>query len=454
MDYKQNDNKIISASTIITEDCLYEMVYDKILNKTSYVKINNFREKEFEINEVKVDGKTYRPYQPTSGFIKKNVVLFPSLPCPYENDEEIINEIKTFIHKYLDVSEAYENIATYYVLFTWLYDKFNEVPYLRALGDYGSGKSRLLQTVGSLCYKPIFTGGATTTSPIFHILDEIQGTLILDEADMRVSDMRTDIIKILNSGYQKGSNVMRMGGKNMDDLKIFNVFGPKIVATRELFNDRALESRFLVEDMGKGTLRRDIPKSTGDSFQKEAELIRNKLLMWRMLNYFSTVEYSDEHIDGVHPRLNQIIAPLISIIKDKQIIENLKDFIVEYDDAIKEDRGLSIESQIVFAILKLEHETLSQVVTTNEITKTLNKLIGENGDHLTPRKVGDYLKNKLQLKTYKTYKGFIFSFNKNRLRLDFWKLRYGITDAGIRGEEVNDVNDVNVVESVLLSNNS
>ena len=79
--------------------------------------------------------------------------------------------------------ESFENVATHYVLLTWLYDAFNELPYLRLRGDYGSGKTRALLTIGSLCYKGFFASGASTVSPIFHTLDAFRGTLIFDEAD-------------------------------------------------------------------------------------------------------------------------------------------------------------------------------------------------------------------------------------------------------------------------------
>jgi hypothetical protein len=62
-------------------------------------------------------------------------------------------------------------------------DAFNEVPYLRLRGEFGTGKTRFLQTVGSLCYRPIFTSGVSTVSPLFHLLDTFGGTLILDKAD-------------------------------------------------------------------------------------------------------------------------------------------------------------------------------------------------------------------------------------------------------------------------------
>src|SRR5262249_59500096 len=82
---------------------------------------------------------------------------------------------------------------------TLLYDAFNELPYLRLQGDYGSGKTRALLAIGSLCYKPFFASGASTVSPIFHTLDAFRGTLIFDEADFRFSDEKAEIVKILNN---------------------------------------------------------------------------------------------------------------------------------------------------------------------------------------------------------------------------------------------------------------
>lgn len=442
----KKDEKPILKSTIFTEDALYEMIYDRVLNKTSYIKIDRRGQMEFFLEEVEINGRKYQPYPSTYNLVDKGVILFPSLTAPYKDEEEILTEVRAFIHKYLDITEIYEQIATYYVLFTWMYDKFNEVPYLRTIGDFGSGKSRFLQAIGILCYKPIFTGGATTPSPIFRIVNEAKGTLIIDEADFKFSDMTSEIVKILNTGYQKGMPVLRSEGKGTFEVKAYDVFCPKIVATRETFADKALESRFLVEEMGIGKLRADIPRTLKDDFYKDAELIRNKLLMWRMKNYFTPVEYREELIEGIHPRLNQIVIPLLSIIKDDKIRDRLKGFIVEYNGELTADRGLSWESDIVFAIFKLEHEMMGHEVTVKEIAKSVNDQIDDSEDNLTARKVGWYLRKRLQLKPYRRNRGYVLSFKTNRQKLDFWKERYGITDADIRGEQVN---DVDVAEEII-----
>ena len=57
--------------------------------------------------------------------------------------------------------------------------------------------TRFLDTLGYLHYKPIATSGATTSAPVFRIIDKWKGTLIMDEADFQKSDEAQDIIKII-----------------------------------------------------------------------------------------------------------------------------------------------------------------------------------------------------------------------------------------------------------------
>src|SRR5574343_1233232 len=160
-------------------------------------------------NMVDAGGTTYIPFPATINLIRKRVVLFPSEPVEYGSQRELLAEIRAFIHRWLDVDPFYEQLASYYVMFTWLYDLFETLPYLRAIGDYGTGKSRFLQAIGVLCYRPMFVSGASTSSPIFRVIDMFRGTLIVDEADFAKSDAAVEIVKIINVGYAKGGVVLR-----------------------------------------------------------------------------------------------------------------------------------------------------------------------------------------------------------------------------------------------------
>src|SRR5689334_21695988 len=267
-----------TVSTILPDGSLAEMVYRANENRTLFCvsKDGAFR---YE-NSLVVNGQRLVPYSPRNNLLTNEVVLFPSEPVEYDSEPKLVEGIQSFIHRYVDISPLFEQIASYYVLFTWVYDAFNELPYLRLRGDTGSGKTRFLLTVGSLCYKPIFASGASTVSPLFRILDSMRGTLIVDEGDFRFSDEKAELVKILNNGNGRGFPVLRsesVSGREFSP-RAYSVFGPKLIATRGYFQDRALESRCLTEEMGGGKLREDIPINLGGEYAAEARELRNRTI--------------------------------------------------------------------------------------------------------------------------------------------------------------------------------
>lgn len=58
----------------------------------------------------------------------RSFVLLPSGPMIYE--EELVADIREFIHRHVDLDTSFEKVTTYYVILTWLYDAFHELPYL------------------------------------------------------------------------------------------------------------------------------------------------------------------------------------------------------------------------------------------------------------------------------------------------------------------------------------
>src|SRR5689334_16882805 len=249
-----------TVSAVFKDGGILEMLHDAEAHRTSFA---FWRNGSWTCEDSHALNAVFKlvPYSANNNLIKNEIVLLPSAPQEYNSETELVAEIKDFIHRYVDVSPLYEQIASYYVLFSWVYDGFNELPYLRVRGDPGSGKTRFLLTIGSLCYKPIFASGASTVSPIFRILDSFHGTLIVDEGDFRFSDEKAEVVKILNNGNVKGFPVLRSesDGKREFNPKAYHVFGPKLVATRGFFDDKALESRFLTEEMGQFRLRNDVP---------------------------------------------------------------------------------------------------------------------------------------------------------------------------------------------------
>lgn len=323
---------------------------------------------------MSIDGRDYVPYSPENNLLTHRVVLLPSTAADYHSDASLVDDVKAFIHRYVDLSTGFEEVAAHYVLLTWGYDVWNEVPYLRVRGDYGQGKSRFLLTVGSLCMKPIFASGASTVSPIFRLIDQIGGTLVVDEADFWASDERAEIVKILNNGNARGFPVLRSEVTPAKEFspRAFNIFGPKIVATRHRFDDVALESRCLTEVLGGRPLRPDIPVSLPAAFNKEAEQLRNKLLAYRFRKFGDGTAPSLPTEPGLDPRRAQILAPLLAVAVDADTRERLRRFVSGEPETTRDNR-LELERQVLVGVNAVLARTVGPVALSSivdEVTKT------------------------------------------------------------------------------------
>ncbi|WP_157083459.1 hypothetical protein [Bradyrhizobium manausense] len=369
------------------------------------------------------------PFSPSNNLIKNEVVLLPSEPHSYGTEQELVSEVISFIHRYADLSPSFEQVAAHYVLLSWVYDAFNDLPYLRLRGDFGTGKTRSLLTIGSLCYKPFFASGASTISPIFHTLDAFRGTLIFDEADFRFSDERSAIVKILNNGNVRGMPVLRtvMNRQREFNPQAFHVFGPKIVATRGRYEDRALESRFITEETGARPLRKDIPINLPPTFKDEARELRNKLLLYRFRRRHEITLDPSLADPTLEPRINQIMLPLLSVLSDRLLQAELRNAAKRAQDSIIAERGLLMEAQVLEVLMEQMLSSSRSVVPVAEVTSGMIRRYGAEYERpLTNRWIGSILRKKLNLVTYKFHGVYVVPMAE-REKTEMLCQRYGVS---------------------------
>ena len=418
--------RVPTASQCLPDGSLIELLYDPVRRATA---LAWWQDGEVSIHaELTAGGEHLVPFSPNNNIIKHNVVLLPSEPVEYGTKDDLVEEIRRFLHRYLDVSPAFEDVAAYYILFSWLYDAFNEVPYIRFQGDYGTGKTRALLVVGSVCYKPFFASGASTVSPIFHIIDAFRGTLILDEADFRFSDEKAQIVKVLNNGNVDGMPVLRtmMNRQREFNPQAFRVFGPKVVAMRRAYADPALESRFLTEVMGHTALRADIPINLPGAMKEEAQRLRNQLLLFRFRNRHA-VGIRPDTIAGLAPRGSQILLPLLSIVDDERVRSTMIAFATAAQENTVVERGLSTEAQVLEIVRELNGEAHKQAIPLTEIAQRFAaRYAAEYQRPITPRWIGAVLRQRLHLPPYKSNGRFALAVH-DRGRLERLYERYGLT---------------------------
>jgi len=345
---------VIQTSRFVDANCkLYEQIIVPKDERCSFVDVNGKR-----YQSIKVLGGKIVPIPYGDEALQEGAVLLPTDAADYGTLEELAEDIREHIHTYLDISEEFEQFAVWYILLSWVYDRINTMPYLRALGDSGTGKSRLLDVVGRLCYKPLIVSGAVTPAPIYRMIRKWGGTLILDEADLRKSDEKNEVVTILNCGFERGRPVIRSQKDNPDDLQILPTYSPKVFATRKRFQDPALESRCLTEIM-RETDRDDLPYLLPEKFYRKEMELRNKLLTFRLRNWdkIDTEKAHGLDLGDVEPRLKQTMASFAVLFANIDgVMATFRGFLKRYQVDLIEERANSYDGMLVNALFDLIDE--------------------------------------------------------------------------------------------------
>jgi hypothetical protein len=189
-----------------------------------------------------------------------------------------------------------------------------------------------------------------------------------------------------------------------------------------------------MEEMGLRPLRDDIPFNLSSSYQDESRRLRNKLLLFRFRNLgknAATEEFVDRKIE---PRLNQIFAPLMSIIRDRHIREELREIARSYHREHILERALDIEAQILEVVKELFTQSKTKKVSMKEITELFTQRYGFDyeGGSVTAKWIGTIIRKKLNLETQKSNGVFVIPVSEQPKLLRLYE-KYGLMANDLSG---------------------
>ncbi len=197
---------------------------------------------------------------------------------------------------------------------------------------------------------------------------------------------------------------------------------------RKSFDDAALESRFLTEEMGQSSLRRDIPINLPDVQKEEAVALRNQLLMYRFA-MLPTIKINESLIDpSLSPRLNQILIPLLSIIEDEKLREEIRVTVRSFDQKLYAERSSSIEAGVLEVLKDLYQQGKENSIPVSEVTTIFTERFSAEYERpITARIIGGVLRKRLRLTTYKSHGVYVLPATE-KTKVDELCIRYGVTE--------------------------
>jgi hypothetical protein len=314
---------------------------------------------------VEVEGVAYKPVDNPE--VRYGLTLLPSEAVDYGSDEQLFKEILEFLNKWHDQpNESERKLDVLYIFLTYVYDLLPRLPYRRAWGKWGRGKSAWLDAVGSICYRPVILAGCDTDKAIVRRMNNWKGTALIDEADFSNSSLYAFIIKILNISYDKRLGFYQRSDEiNPMKTLVYNVYGPKLLATRQEFKDKALESRcltFIAFEKG-----RPMPLFRYKKFLEETQALRNKLIMWRFRKYYDLkakiesleTPQIDIELNISSSRVKETVAPLLLVAPEFK--DEISKLAVELEEQLKAtDPDWQLENEFIEALNRiLEAENVS-----------------------------------------------------------------------------------------------
>jgi hypothetical protein len=319
--------------------------------------------------------------------------MFPSRVAKYGTQAELEERLRAHICRSVALEPIAEAICVAYVLYTWLYDRFSTAPYLHVIGDLGTGKTRLWEVLGGLCYHAMLMGGGTTLSSQFRCIDQIRGTLLMDESDFADNNPEHhDIMRMLRTGFNRGQYFFRTeGGHENWTPRAFVVFGPKIIAGRGSFPDAALESRCVPIYMRAGVDPSRYTSELPDGHAAEAADLRAQLLRWRFDHLGKPLPVVADL--GFEGRIMQVYGPLAAATENAEIRAMLKAAVSHMQDELTEARRQSAEGRVLKSILALAQKAGSGAKLYMKSIATDATTASPEDGGLTPREVSAICKS-------------------------------------------------------------
>lgn len=441
-----SDNIISTAYHPEVGGFLTELVYDSTTKAASFALYNPQNDTVNYVEKITVEyPKIYVPLVDEN--VHKNSVLLPSRVEEYGSDDKLYKEVNMFIAKYYhEPIKRYRTFYTLYAIFSWVYDRFPSWCYLQFLGRAGGGKSRGLESIGHICYRPIILAGADTSACMLRMLDQYRGTAVIDEATFTSkSEAHLAVVQILNVGYKIDGSVGRCEGDDNRPVR-YMVGSPKILASRDDFSDDGLRSRCFVRRTGLDNRIKEgedkQPVILSDTFKQEAAALRNKLLLWRFRHWKGAKLNLDLEISGVESRINEIIIPVLSVMDTGVVRQDIEELAREQQEDLRQQRQSSLEGEILKAIQEIGFGYRD--IQPSEIRDAINKEKDKKEKPLSTHSVTKTLKKmELKLKSYGN-RYLLESCPENSALLERLYRDYDLAEASldIAGEEKNPMEGV------------
>ena len=325
---------------------------------------------------------------------------------------EIYEVLKKEYQKYIfHNNKNFYSFLSVYTIATYFRELFSAFPILYFYGTFGSGKTRVLQTLQCFCHRA-FLWGFETEATTFRFADAIRGTLLIDNKIFR------DSKELLNYllGYKKDSLIPRLYKSKSLRKETFEIefYSPSVAYVLNSTDSPDKFSSYLLEQFISRCISINLVK--GEPMRKQDPIIshfdeiRDKLYRLRF-QIFEKVLHILNNVSAklsLEGRLRELWLPIftISSVIGEEVFNEMKEYQKQLYESIEENL-YKREKIIIQAIELLPIEEDFYRFTTTELREKIKEFLvnscenefereekeGEFTRYWTLKSIGSLLKN-------------------------------------------------------------
>jgi DNA primase (bacterial type) len=273
----------------------------------------------------------------------------------------LFEEIRDFIRRYMWYpDERTYSLLAVWIMQTYVFMVFDQLPYLALVGTKRAGKTRLFELLEMLCFNAKLAS-SVTDAYLFRSVEIDRVTLLVDEADQLKAPSKDGLnekLEILRSGYRRSGSVGRIEGDDRARVD-FSTYSMKAIANVSGLED-ALEDRTISLPVERKPKEVHVAKLVHRKVQRQAQVMRNKLYCFglqyagRLAELYETVE-----VEGVDDREAEIWSgpACIAHLLGDDIVAVVQELARENSARKSLHEGMeSVEAQEILAIWMVVNE--------------------------------------------------------------------------------------------------
>jgi len=323
----------------------------------------------------------------------KPIWTLPETVDDTQSFSEVFEAVRAYIYRHWDAGEEreqlYDGLAAY-AISTWFRDEMDYLPHLMVLGRHETGKTRLLNTLNKVSFRPVTTASASPAA-VYRSIDNLGVTMLISEYHDLHEDTQRQIDASIKAGQKRGEAILRAeddvsGGYS---VKSFSPFTHIAIATQFEPRDDIVSRCFTVQTR---PATRDMPAGKAD-----ATHLRNQLLYhrFRYLNSESIAEAKAQaesvlEAHNVRGRMGEKLhAPLVvGQLADR----SLSEFVQWTAGTDKQGRADTEEAKMLQSVVDSAFHTVAHIppnsglsddwseleIPVSDVTERFNKMTGRD----------------------------------------------------------------------------